>query len=173
MKFQLKHTRAAKLTLADVRSIRRKWGSGAWTQSALCREYGVTINTIGRIVRGESWADVESDASTEEVQEMGIRMAREAISAEQYSRLDREIQERIIAPRKAADDILAGLADLPVSPESAARAALLKGEASVKIAIHTDHGSNQGEGPEASDGVDSEPPDAGYTERADDPPSER
>ena len=45
---------AAKLTFEQVQEIRRHYVDGA-TQNALCKHYGVSIGTIGRIVRGESW----------------------------------------------------------------------------------------------------------------------
>ena len=47
--------KAGKLTLDQVGEIRRYYAEGA-TQGALARHYGVAIGTIGRIVRGESWA---------------------------------------------------------------------------------------------------------------------
>ena len=45
---------AAKLTFEQVQEIRQHLVEGA-TQSALCKYYGVSIGTIGRIARGESW----------------------------------------------------------------------------------------------------------------------
>lgn len=53
--FARNHGKAGKLTLDQVGEIRRYYAEGA-TQGALARHYGVAIGTIGRIVRGESWA---------------------------------------------------------------------------------------------------------------------
>ena len=52
--FSRRNTKAAKLSLSQVQDIREAYAQGA-TQSALCRHYGVTVGTIGRIVRGETW----------------------------------------------------------------------------------------------------------------------
>lgn len=52
--FERKNSKAAKLTLEQVQDIREHYANGA-TQGSLCRYYGVTIGTIGRIVRGETW----------------------------------------------------------------------------------------------------------------------
>lgn len=46
----------AKLDWAKVREMRALY-AGGWTQGALCRDFGVSINTVGRIVRGETWLE--------------------------------------------------------------------------------------------------------------------
>lgn len=56
--FQRGNSRAAKLNAAQVYEIREKYQNGNYTQARLCREYGVNLNTIGRIVRGEAWQAV-------------------------------------------------------------------------------------------------------------------
>ena len=53
-KFGKGNIKAGKLTLSQVGEIRRAYAEGV-TQGALCRYYGVSIGTIGRIVRGETW----------------------------------------------------------------------------------------------------------------------
>jgi hypothetical protein len=45
----------AKLTLDQVREIRRLYGTGQYSQRQLGRQFGVTYPNIGSIVRGESW----------------------------------------------------------------------------------------------------------------------
>jgi transcriptional regulator with XRE-family HTH domain len=45
---------ASVLTPAQAIDIRRKYAEGM-TQSALCHEYDVSVSTIARLVRGESW----------------------------------------------------------------------------------------------------------------------
>lgn len=49
---------AAKLTETDVRAIRRRHTEGH-TQSAIGKVFGVSQQTVGRIVRRERWAHVE------------------------------------------------------------------------------------------------------------------
>lgn len=53
-KFRAGNISRAKLTPEDVVEIRRRYNA-LETQGALARAYGVSIGTIGRIVRGESW----------------------------------------------------------------------------------------------------------------------
>lgn len=45
-----------KLGYGQVQDIRTRYANGA-TQAQLCREYGMSVGQIGRIVRGESWSD--------------------------------------------------------------------------------------------------------------------
>lgn len=68
-----------KLTPMDVLDIRRRYGIGE-SQASLCREYQVTVGTIGRIVRGESWQgypQIETDFDIEK------RMVRQAVPPSQ------------------------------------------------------------------------------------------
>jgi len=60
---QKHNTQAAKLTPHEVLEIRDRYSQG-WTQAALCKEYRVGINQIGRIVRGESWQHVAAAMPT-------------------------------------------------------------------------------------------------------------
>lgn len=53
-KFHKFHTRSAVLTAEQVLEIRQRYSQGE-TQGSLCREFGVSVGTIGRIVRGETW----------------------------------------------------------------------------------------------------------------------
>ena len=52
--FTQQNSKASKLSASEVVEIRRLYLEGM-TQGALCREFGVSIVTIGRIVRGETW----------------------------------------------------------------------------------------------------------------------
>jgi len=45
----------AKLTREKVAEIRRRYQRRGITQRALAKEYGVDRNTIGLILRGETW----------------------------------------------------------------------------------------------------------------------
>jgi transcriptional regulator with XRE-family HTH domain len=56
-KFGQNNTRAAKLSNEQVFELRGLYAEGA-TQAHLARRYGVTTNTVGRIVRGESRQNV-------------------------------------------------------------------------------------------------------------------
>jgi hypothetical protein len=47
---------AARLNAVQVAEIRRLWGEGAMSYSALAKEYETGKTQIGRIVRGESWS---------------------------------------------------------------------------------------------------------------------
>jgi hypothetical protein len=49
----------AKLTEDDVRELRRDWPEGVWrTYKEAAVYFGVSENTIGPIVRGETWTHV-------------------------------------------------------------------------------------------------------------------
>lgn len=47
---------ASKLTLEQVRQMRKEYEEGA-TQSQLAKKYQVNVSHVGRIVRGEMWQD--------------------------------------------------------------------------------------------------------------------
>jgi hypothetical protein len=49
-------TMAKKLTREEVRTIRYLYGTG-YSQGRLARHYEVSVNTIGKITRGESWQE--------------------------------------------------------------------------------------------------------------------
>ena len=48
----------AKLTVAQVREIRRRYATEAVTQTALAREYGVHSSMVSEIVNGIRWSTV-------------------------------------------------------------------------------------------------------------------
>lgn len=48
----------AKLTEAEVLTIRRRYAAGGVSQSALAREYGLSQPSIGKIVRRETWTHI-------------------------------------------------------------------------------------------------------------------
>lgn len=56
MIFDAKNKRAKKLSQSEVTEMRRYYGEGI-TQGQLSRAYGVTVGTVGRICRGESWQE--------------------------------------------------------------------------------------------------------------------
>lgn len=49
----------AKLDEVKVAEILRRWEAGEKNQSALAREYGVSSNVVGAIVRRKIWTHVE------------------------------------------------------------------------------------------------------------------
>ena len=69
------NTRAAKLTGEQVMNIRGRYARGGVTQGELCREYRVSINTIARIVNGQSWAGLPIPLSERELQASQARLA--------------------------------------------------------------------------------------------------
>ncbi len=48
-----------KLTPEQVREIRRLHAAENWTFTTLARQFGVSVQTISAIVRGESWKNTE------------------------------------------------------------------------------------------------------------------
>jgi hypothetical protein len=56
--FRRFNTRAAILSPEQVQEIRQRYSQGE-TQGSLCRAFNVSIGTIGRIVRGETWKQYE------------------------------------------------------------------------------------------------------------------
>lgn len=48
---------SAKLTWDDVREIRRRYAAGGVTQTALCREYGVSPGTMCVLLQGKTWIE--------------------------------------------------------------------------------------------------------------------
>lgn len=64
-KFHRNNRGASKLTAGDVRNIREMYGGGHYTQGQLSRDFGISVNQIGRIVRGESWQDIPEPLSDE------------------------------------------------------------------------------------------------------------
>jgi hypothetical protein len=56
-RFRLGNIRGAKLTPEQVVEIRERYWRGMESQGALCRAYGVSKETIGRVVRGETFQE--------------------------------------------------------------------------------------------------------------------
>ena len=75
-KFNQGHLKSAKLTPSQVLELRQAYVQGA-TQGSLARRYRVSVGTIGRIVRGESWQSYDSppDPLAEDHHETLGRMA--------------------------------------------------------------------------------------------------
>jgi hypothetical protein len=54
----------AKLTAEQVQEIRKRYANGE-AQRALCAEYGVTVMTVNRAIRGESWSHIPLNHTTQ------------------------------------------------------------------------------------------------------------
>ena len=101
-KFRNKHESASqKLTDVEVVEIRRRYAEEGLSQGELGREYDVTIQTIGRIVRGESRTKLklpERMLTSEEIN---------AQAAEMFARVQARMQAEAatvpIAKEKRAD----------------------------------------------------------------------
>lgn len=65
-KFTTANTRAAKLTNEQVYELRREYHEEGVTQSFLSRKYGVNINTVGKILRGETRQNVPQPLPAED-----------------------------------------------------------------------------------------------------------
>ena len=66
-KFSPGNSKAAKLSNEDVFEMRRLYQDEGWSQARLARHFGVVVNTVGRIVRGESRQRVPMPVNPEEV----------------------------------------------------------------------------------------------------------
>ena len=85
--FRQGHSHSKKLSNEQVWEIKDKYFNRGYTQAALCREYGVVRETIGRIVRGESRQNVGKPEAPKEdpmavfnrlmVLQEGLRQAKE------------------------------------------------------------------------------------------------
>lgn len=78
-RFGMGNSRASTLNELDVVEIREKYWQQGFTQGALARLKGVTVGTIGRVVRGETWQHVGGagmhKAATESPAAMNVRDA--------------------------------------------------------------------------------------------------
>lgn len=89
--------RSGPLSEMDVVDIRVKYWQLNYTQGQLAREKRVTINTIGRIVRGETWQEVGGPGSAiaerQEVEEKLIAHAEANAPAENSSEIQTSMQK--------------------------------------------------------------------------------
>lgn len=121
-KFRRFNTKSATLTPDQVYAIRQEYESGA-TQGELCRKYGVSINTIGRIVRGETWTQFQGPrtehihdkppASDEEIQasEQRLRESLEPTSARSEEILEKLVKAARQTPEGQLDEFLSDKAN--------------------------------------------------------------
>lgn len=123
--FTRRNGKAAKLTLDQVGTIRRAYDAGA-TQGELARHFGVTIGTIGRVVRGETWVGQArpGEGTQAEIDESKARLARMLglKGAEELGRVEipREALAKAEPPKRPSFDEIWGAhtqrAAMPPSP---------------------------------------------------------
>lgn len=53
----------AKLTVSDVKSIRKRYDPGVVSYAKLAAEYGVTKATIAGIITGRTWTGIDDDSN--------------------------------------------------------------------------------------------------------------
>jgi hypothetical protein len=104
-KFNRHNTRSAKLSATDVYNIRQRYTEGE-SQGSLAREFQVTVGTIGRIVRGESWQAFAPQKGPSDVQASLMRAIalKEQLEAD-GSGMDRFAAEAARLPTDPAKDI--------------------------------------------------------------------
>lgn len=98
-----------KLTPGQVAEIREDYAAGV-TQGALCRRFGVSIAQIGRIVRGESWAQVRppEEAGQREIEDSQRRLFALLGQAAPLSMEARAEAREVLLPKRPPPDLLDG-----------------------------------------------------------------
>ena len=123
-KFSYRNNKAAKVTAPLVIEMRERWSRGNVTQAQLCRDYGLSVVQVGRIVRGESWQNIGMPMGETEMRASAERML--ALQAELQNKLApafESLQTRLaddVAREKAkaflGDDMVAELKSVPKNP---------------------------------------------------------
>jgi hypothetical protein len=92
------NSKAAKLTNEQILEMRQKYEGGEYSQGRLAREFGISVNHVGRIVRGESRQSVplisaeDAGASFERLQALlNSAMPKETISQVKADRIAAEL----------------------------------------------------------------------------------
>jgi len=100
-KFSQGNNKAAKLSNVDILELRDRVLNQGWTHGQACRHYGLHINTVGRIVRGESHRNVPmpSEGAITEKQEALIAQQQESI----LERLRKDIEKAQAQPNPDRD----------------------------------------------------------------------
>ena len=57
----MRHAKSQKMDVPTVRMIHIKKRDFGWTQPELGRFFGLSVNQIGRILRGEAWPQVHAE----------------------------------------------------------------------------------------------------------------
>lgn len=111
MKFTKGNNRAAKLTNEQVFEMRQLYAIGGWSQGELARKFEVQINTVGRIVRGESRQAVPMSIPSEDREATQKRL--EELQAEQGQAVveglvtqAQKVYEKEVKPAKELDRLV-------------------------------------------------------------------
>ena len=103
-KFNRGNTRAHKLTPLQVHEIREKYAREGRTQASLAREYKVVPETVGRIVRGETWQQFEAIETNFAIEARMVRAVEPKMQSDAAASLERfkKMQGIIDPPSPAA-----------------------------------------------------------------------
>ena len=104
-KFDQGNSKAAKLTNEEVWQIKERYAKGDCTQASLCREYKVSKETIGRIIRGETRQGVPDPKREPTPEELNAQ------AAAFYARLNKQAASLPVAAERKADRMLDQLSD--------------------------------------------------------------
>jgi len=111
--FQPGNTKSTKLTNEQVLDIRLKYQDEGWTQAQLARHFGVNVNTVGRIVRGETRQRVPMPTDPHEMarrlmalQEEENRRTQERLTKETQAHYDQHIKPERELDRFVDDSVL-------------------------------------------------------------------
>ena len=88
-KFNRGNTRAHKLTPLQVHEIREKYAREGRTQASLAREYRVVPETVGRIVRGETWQQFEAIETNFAIEARMVRAVEPRMRSDAEASLER------------------------------------------------------------------------------------
>lgn len=119
--FERNNRTAKKLTLSQVAEIRELYAQGA-TQGQLCRRFGMSVGQIGRIVRGESWANDTPPTSMpreSDIEASAQRLLRIQAQVQQTPELAEMAGEVAAVPRRTPPPSPLEGADAPVETEGA------------------------------------------------------
>ena len=91
--FQRGNARASKLNNLDVLEMRQKYFDEGWTQAQCARHWHVNVNTVGRIVRGESRQAVPMPSDDPAAVQRRLMELSERINAESLAKLTTAIAQ--------------------------------------------------------------------------------
>lgn len=116
-KFTYRNNKAAKVTAPLVIEMRARWARGNVTQAQLCREYGLSVVQMGRILRGESWQNVamplgEEDMAASAQRMLAVQAERDNAPPPAFVSLTEKLANDVVKQRAKeflGDDLLAEL----------------------------------------------------------------
>jgi transcriptional regulator with XRE-family HTH domain len=110
-KFSQGNTRGAKLTNEQVFELRRLYNEEGWTQSQLSKHFNLSVNHIGRIVRGESRRAVpmalpEEDHQAAQRRLIELQVQRGTEQVERLMGAAQRAHDQAVQPTKALEELL-------------------------------------------------------------------